>query len=49
MFISFLQYEHINGNLRGMLFWFIILCQLTTHSIGGDVKSAPKSAIKNDY
>jgi hypothetical protein len=24
-FISFLQYEHINGNLRGSLFWFMMI------------------------
>jgi hypothetical protein len=24
-FLSFLQYEHINGNLRGALFWFMII------------------------
>jgi hypothetical protein len=24
-FISFIQYEHINGNLRGSLFWFMII------------------------
>lgn len=28
MFFSFLQYEHINGNVRGMLFWFLFLSQL---------------------
>ena len=25
MFFSFFQYEHINGNLRGTLFWFMII------------------------
>tara|TARA_Y100000385_G_C13054402_1_gene621275 strand:+ start:620 stop:1645 length:1026 start_codon:yes stop_codon:yes gene_type:complete len=30
-FLSFLQYEHINGNLRGMLFWFIILSHLSLY------------------
>ena len=29
-FISFLQYEHINGNLRGSLFWFTIISYLYT-------------------
>lgn len=24
-FLSFIQYEHINGNVRGTLFWFIII------------------------
>ena len=24
-FVSFLQYEHINGNVRGSLFWFIMI------------------------
>jgi hypothetical protein len=26
-FLSFIQYEHINGNLRGTLFWFFIISQ----------------------
>jgi len=27
-FVSFLQYNHIGGNVRGMLFWFIIIDQI---------------------
>ena len=30
--LAFLQYEHINGNLRGILFWFLFLTQLTIDS-----------------
>ena len=26
-FLAFIQYEHINGNVRGTLFWFIIISQ----------------------
>lgn len=26
-FLSFIQYEHINGNLRGTFFWFFIISQ----------------------
>ena len=46
MFISFLQYEHINGNQRGMLFWFIILSQLTSKTIGPHLKSRLNTVIK---
>jgi hypothetical protein len=30
--LAFFQYEHINGNLRGILFWFLFLTQLTIDS-----------------
>lgn len=33
MFFSFLQYEHINGNVRGMLFWFLFLSQLYSNKL----------------
>jgi hypothetical protein len=26
-FVSFIQYEHINGNVRGILFWFFVISQ----------------------
>lgn len=31
-FLSFIQYEHINGNVRGTLFWLIIITIITSKS-----------------
>lgn len=30
--LSFFQYEHLNGNVRGTLFWFLILTQIVIDS-----------------
>ena len=31
-FLAFVQYEHINGNVRGMLFWFLILSEISKNN-----------------
>jgi hypothetical protein len=38
-FISFLQYEHINGNLRGALFWFMIISSFDSIKTRENLKS----------
>ena len=41
-FISFIQYEHINGNLRGSLFWFMIISYY--YSLKGENNTIDKIA-----